>query len=64
MVAKSFNLIIVGFILLVIGAVLPLLMVTGVLESTYFANGVAIVGQVAGLFIGLIGIGMYTASRK
>ena len=62
--AKSFNLLIVGFILLVIGAVLPLLMVTGVLESTYLANGVAIVGQVAGLFLGLIGIGMHMASRK
>ena len=61
---KSFNLMIVGFILLVIGAVLPLLMVTGALESTYFANGAAIVGQVAGLFLGLIGVGMHTARRK
>ncbi len=61
---KSVTLIIVGFVLLVIGAVLPFLMVTGVLESTYFTNGVAIVGQVAGLFLGLIGIGMHMASRK
>jgi len=64
MVAKSFNLMIVGLILLVIGVVLPLLMVTGVLESTYFTNGVAIVGQIAGLFLGLIGAGMHMASRK
>jgi len=63
-VSKAFYLIIVGFFLLVIGAVLPFLMVTGVLESTYFTNGVAIVGQVAGLFLGLIGIGMHMASRR
>ena len=61
---KSFNLMIVGFILLVIGVVLPLLMVTGVLDSTYFTNGVAVAGQVAGLFLGMIGIGMHAASRK
>ncbi len=61
---KSFTLIIVGFILLVIGVVVPLLMVTGVLESTYFWNAVAIVGQIAGLFSGLAGIGMYMASRR
>jgi len=62
--AKPSNLIIVGFILLVIGVVVPLMMVTGVLESTYFWNAVAIVGQVAGLVLGLMGIGMYMASRR
>ena len=61
---KSVTLIIVGFILLLIGVVVPLLMVTGVLESTYFWNAVSMVGQVAGLLSGLVGIGMYTASRK
>jgi len=62
--AKSFNLIIIGFILLVIGVVVPLLMVTGVLESTYLWNAVAIVGQVAGLILGLVGIGIYMSSRR
>jgi len=61
---RPVNLIILGFILLVIGVIVPLLMVTGVLESTFFWNGVAIVAQIAGLVLGLMGIGMYMASRR
>jgi len=62
--AKSFNMIIVGFILLVTGVVVPLLMVTGVLESTFLWNTVAIVAQIAGLILGLVGIGIYMSSRR
>ncbi len=57
-------LMIIGFILLVIGVIVPLLMITGVLETTWFWNGVAIVAQISGLVLGLAGVGMYMASRR
>ena len=38
------------------GALLPFLMVLGVLESTFFLNFFAYACQVSGLFVGMYGI--------
>ena len=45
----------IGFILVLTGAVLPFLMVVRVVESTYFLNFFAFGAQVAGSFLGIIG---------
>ncbi|MFZ6030746.1 MAG: hypothetical protein ACOYYS_23820 [Chloroflexota bacterium] len=53
----------IGFILLVLGAVLPLLMVVQVLESTFLLNFIAYTASIAGLLLGMIGVATYFAPR-
>jgi hypothetical protein len=58
------SLIIVGFILVLFGAVAPFLMVIGVLESTFFLNFFSFAASVVGLFLGLLGISMYRKTTR
>jgi putative Mn2+ efflux pump MntP len=47
------------------GVVFPLLMVLGVLKSTFFLNFFSFTASVAGLFLGIIGGAMFVRfSRK
>jgi hypothetical protein len=57
------TLLIVGFILLLAGVVLPFLMVLHILESTFLLNFFSFGAQVAGLFLGFIGSAMYIRVR-
>jgi len=50
------KLIILGFVLLLFGAVTPFAMVIGLLESTFVLNFLAAISSVGGLTVGLIGI--------
>ncbi|PKN95182.1 MAG: hypothetical protein CVU44_00435 [Chloroflexi bacterium HGW-Chloroflexi-6] len=50
------SLIVIGFLLTLSGAVLPLLMMIKVLESTFFLNFFAFIAQAVGIILGLIGI--------
>ena len=62
---SSLNLIIVGGLLLVIGAVLPFLMVTQIIESTLALNFVSAIASLLGMVIGLYGLfEYYRASKK
>lgn len=58
------QLILLGFILLVIGFILPFLMVLQILESTLLLNFVAYLASLFGLIIGVIGIVTYTQAQK
>ncbi|MCL0056176.1 hypothetical protein M1O20_00705 [Dehalococcoidia bacterium] len=58
------RLIILGFLLLLVGAVLPFVMVIRLLESTFLLNFVAATSSVGGLTVGLIGIVQYNRSRR
>jgi hypothetical protein len=58
------KILIIGLILMLTGAILPFLMVIHVLESTFFINVIAFMSQVAGLFMGTIGVIFYTKMRK
>jgi hypothetical protein len=49
---------------MLVGACLPFLMVIHILESTFFLNFIAFGSQVAGLFLGMIGIVMYARVNK
>lgn len=55
------KLIFIGFILVVLGAVIPWLMVLQVMESTFFWNFFAFAASITGLILGLIGAMSYAA---
>jgi len=58
------QLIIIGFVLLVLGVVFPLLMMIQVIESTYWLNFLSFGMQVAGLFLGFIGGTLYVRNSR
>ncbi|MCL0090553.1 hypothetical protein M1O52_00255 [Dehalococcoidia bacterium] len=58
------RLIILGFLLLLVGAALPFVMVIRLLESTFLLNFVAATSSIGGLTVGLIGIVQYNRSRR
>ncbi|MEX2161118.1 MAG: hypothetical protein WD751_04310 [Anaerolineales bacterium] len=52
---RPWTLILIGFLLCLLGIVLPLLMVIRVLESTFFLNFFSFTSSMIGLFLGMIG---------
>lgn len=58
------RLIILGFLLVLIGAVLPFLIVIQVLESTLLLNLIAFVSSTAGIFLGVIGTATYVGQKR
>jgi len=55
--------ILIGFVLVVLGAVLPFLMVMRVLEPTFLLSFVSYGASIIGLFLGFIGATMYVRER-
>lgn len=55
---------IIGFVLVLAGAVLPFLMVIHVLASTFFLNFLAFGAQVVGSFMGIVGAAFYVRANK
>ena len=58
------KLIIIGFVLLLLGVLLPFSMIIGWLKSTLFLNFLAASCSIAGFITGLIGITRYSRPRK
>lgn len=58
------RLIAIGFVLVLIGAVLPFLIVIQIIESTFLLNGIAFVASTVGVFLGVIGTAMHVGSHK
>lgn len=58
------KLIVVAFVLLLLGAILPFLMVIGLLESTLFLNFLAVVSSITGLTTGFIGVAFYIRRQR
>jgi len=56
-------LIAIGFVLLVTGAVLPILMMLHIMRSTYLLNGISVVSTMSGLIIGMYGVFELQARR-
>jgi hypothetical protein len=52
---SSRRIILIGFFLVLLGFLLPLLMVIKVFESTFFLNFFSFIASVVGLFLGLMG---------
>ena len=53
------KLIAIGFVLLVLGALLPFLMLLDLIESTLFLNIISVICSVGGLTVGFIGLTSY-----
>jgi len=58
------RLILIGFFLVLAGAVLPFLMVIQVLESTFFLNFFSFGATMAGLLLGMVGAATYVRLQK
>lgn len=58
------RLIVIGFFLVLLGAVLPFLIVLGVVESTLFLNFLAFGASVVGVFLGIIGVATFVGEKK
>jgi len=54
----------IGFVLVVLGVVLPLLMVVKILPSTLFLNFFSYIASFLGLMFGIIGSAFYTAKHR
>jgi nitric oxide reductase large subunit len=58
------RLIVSGFFLVLAGAVLPFLIVIGMLESTFLLNFVAYAASTIGIFLGVIGTATYVGEQR
>ncbi len=61
---QPWHTILLGLILVVIGFILPLLMVLGVLKSTFLLNFIAYMTSVSGLLLGMVGAALHAKSGK
>lgn len=52
------RLLLIAIILLLFGCIMPFMMVTRVVESTFFLNFLSFTASVGGLFLGIIGVAM------
>lgn len=60
LLAHPWQLLVVAFVLLLLGLLLPLFMVLGVLPSTFFLNFLAYAASLSGMILGMIGIVLYS----
>lgn len=58
------NIIVIGFVLVLIGFIVPLLMTLQAIPSTWFLNFGSFAASVCGLILGLIGAALYTRKRR
>jgi uncharacterized membrane protein len=57
-------LILIGFVLVLLGAILPFLMVMKILPSTIFLNFFSYIASMVGLFLGIIGSAFLIRHRR
>jgi hypothetical protein len=57
-------LIAIGFVMVLLGAILPFLMVMQILESTFFLNFFSYTVSVGGLFLGIVGAAYLVRYRR
>ncbi len=60
----SGRLILIGFILVVVGVVLPFLMVMRIIETTFVLAFLSHGASVAGLFLGILGAASYIRKTR
>ena len=61
---RPLYMILLGFVLVVIGFIAPLLMVIDVLETSFLLAFASHAASVSGLFLGIIGAAMYSSSSR
>ncbi len=63
-IPSPWRLIVLGFVLVMAGWILPFLMVIHWIPSTLFLNFFAYIASVLGLFLGIWGAALYAQSRR
>jgi len=58
------QLILLGFVLSLMGVILPFLMVIQILPSTFFLNFFSYAASLTGLFLGIIGASRYIQENR
>ncbi len=58
------RLLIIGFVLVVLGVVLPFLMVLQIVPSTFFLNLIAFIASFLGIMLGIVGAMTYVAIHR
>lgn len=58
------RLIAIGFVLVVVGFLIPILIVSQVIPSTYFLNFFAYIASFVGLMLGIVGAATYARLNK
>ncbi len=53
----------IGFFLLLLGVILPLLMVSQIIDASFFLSFLSFIASISGLFLGIIGAAVYTRRR-
>jgi hypothetical protein len=61
---RSYRILLIGFFMALAGVILPLLMVIGILESTFFLNFFSYTISTLGIFLGIIGVAMYVRENR
>lgn len=61
---RPLKLVLIGFLLVLLGAVLPFLMVIRVLEASFLLSFISYGASVGGLFLGVIGAASYVGNVK
>ena len=61
---RPLNLILIGFLLLVLGVVLPFLMILQTIPSTFFLNFFSYLASLTGLILGIIGAALYVRIHR
>lgn len=65
MLDRPERLLVIAVFLLLFGCIMPFLMVTQAVQSTFFLNFLSFAASVTGLFLGIIGVAQYRIkSRK
>ena len=64
LLAHPWKLLVVGFVLLLLGVLLPLLMVLRLLPSTFFLNFFAYAVSFSGMILGMVGAVLYSRIHK
>jgi hypothetical protein len=57
-------LLVIGFVLVVIGAVLPFVMVIGLVESTFLFGFISFFSSTIGIFLGVLGTAMFVGRKR
>ena len=61
---QMYRLLIIGFVLVLAGAVLPFLMVLRVIEPSFLMSFVSYAASVGGVFLGVLGVAQYVGTHR
>ncbi len=53
-----------GFVGVLVGAVLPFLILLGIIPSTFFINFLAFIVSILGIFLGVIGVATHVGEHR